>query len=70
LDPTHNKPLPPNLFEFLLRARGFASTEILKLQPVPEAGQIRFEDAPKFVGAFNALFYGSQDYGIIARKSS
>ncbi len=70
LDPTHNKPLPPKLFEFLLRARGFASTEILKLQPVPEAGQIRFEGTSKFADAFNALFYGSQDYGIIARKNS
>ena len=69
LDPTHNKPLPPKLFEFLLQARGFASTEILKLQPVPEAWRIRFEGAPKFADAFNALFYGSQDYGVIAHKS-
>jgi hypothetical protein len=68
LDPTHNKPLPPKLFEFLLKARGFSSTEVLKLQPVPDTEHFVSKNASDLAGAFNALFYGSQDYGVIAGK--
>lgn len=69
LDPTHHNPIPPKLFEFLLGARGFASTEILHLQPVPQAAQFTSENAPNLARTLNQLFYGTQDYGIIARKA-
>jgi 2-polyprenyl-3-methyl-5-hydroxy-6-metoxy-1,4-benzoquinol methylase len=65
LDPTHQKPLPPEAMRFLFEARGFAAVEVLPLHPFDESDQL-----PAGPGAaqLNRLLYGPRDYAIVARK--
>ncbi len=68
VDPTHNKPLPPELLQYTLGALGFGIVETLFLQPFP--AEYRFQNVDSL--AFKRLdeaFFGPQDYGIVARKS-
>jgi O-antigen chain-terminating methyltransferase len=37
-DPTHRHPLPPQMIEFVVRARGYAEVDILRLHPRTEEG--------------------------------
>ncbi len=68
-DPTHQHPLPPEPTRFVAEARGFAQTEILRLHPFPVSANI--VDGPTLMKErLNSLFYGPQDYAIIARKPS
>jgi len=65
LDPTHQKPLPPKLMDFLAEYFGFERTKILRMQePVvlqqPEA-------IPTLQQVFDSV---SPDYAVIAQKSS
>ena len=65
-DPTHLKPLPPEMLNFFLRAKGFSGCRLLELQPEPvpdrfpvrESGQEWLRD----------LLYGPRDYGIVAHR--
>ena len=70
LDPTHSKPLPPKLFKFLLKSRGFASSEILALHPMPESARVRSKWAPGLARAFNEFFSCPQDYAALGWKPS
>ena len=65
LDPTHHKPLPPELLQFLVEARGFSNLEVHELHPAP-AFQAFAESA--FSGRLDELFHGPQDYAVIAHK--
>ncbi len=69
-DPTHSRPVPARLFQFLAEARGFSSCEVLSLQPVPAAKQFLSKQVPELASALNLTFYRAQDYAIIARKGS
>ena len=60
LDPTHRHPLPPPLIEHVVRERGFADVEIVRLHPREEAGA---DDA-----LLNRWFRGPTDYAVIAWK--
>ncbi len=66
LDPTHKKPLPPALLEFLVEARGFCNVQVQELHPFPT-----FYKLPESVVAerFNELFYGPQDYAVLAYRA-
>lgn len=63
VDPTHRNPIPPALAEFVVKARGFEDVAVLRLHeeaaPNPEE---------HIAASLSALFYGPQDYAILARK--
>ncbi|MBK7464797.1 MAG: class I SAM-dependent methyltransferase [Betaproteobacteria bacterium] len=67
-DPTHQHPIVPAVAEFIARQRGFASTEILRLHPYPDSHRLN-EDS-ETAKRINTLFYGPQDYAILAWKTN
>jgi 2-polyprenyl-3-methyl-5-hydroxy-6-metoxy-1,4-benzoquinol methylase len=64
LDPTHLRPLPPELLRFYVEEAGFGRIEVHRLTPAidgaPSLGSLP-ED-------FRASFFGALDYALIARK--
>ncbi len=68
LDPTHIKPLHPQLLEFLCLHRGFDSVEIRYLHP-------RRTETPSITGdqhidnEMNWALFGPMDYAVIAKKA-
>ncbi|AVH34830.1 hypothetical protein AL532_00205 (plasmid) [Pseudomonas monteilii] len=67
MDPTHLSPLPPAFTEFLVQFKGFDQVQIHRLQPIPEEHHVQ-EDS-EAARRINALFYGAQDYAVVATKS-
>lgn len=63
LDPTHEKPLPPDLLAFLPEHCGFRRTRILRLQ---EPAGLADTPCP---GLADVLFNASPDYAVVARKA-
>jgi O-antigen chain-terminating methyltransferase len=59
-DPTHRHPLPPQLIEFVVRERGYADVEILRLHPREEAGSDQ--------ALLDKWFRGPTDYAVIGWK--
>jgi hypothetical protein len=66
LDPTHVKPVPAQLLEFLVESRGFSGTQIKWLHPYPET--MLLADGSEMARRFNDYFYGPQDYAVITKK--
>jgi SAM-dependent methyltransferase len=64
-DPTHKRPLPPYLLEYLLSNKGFNRIKILELNP---ADILAINEEGELSNRFNKLFYGPQDYAIIGYK--
>lgn len=65
LDPTHQKPLPPTLLEFLVQQVGFDRTAILRIN-----GADVDETAGAMQQAFQAMFDTARDYACLAQKQS
>ncbi|MFC0217066.1 methyltransferase domain-containing protein [Pseudochelatococcus lubricantis] len=65
-DPTHRHPLTPVTMGFLARYHGFETVDIARLHPHDPETAVR-EEGP-VADRFNALFYGPQDYAILAHK--
>jgi len=75
LDPTHQRPLPPQLLAFLVGARGFTDIEIRMLERpelvgLPELGAGRewADDLHPIVSLLNTRMFNAQDYAILARR--
>ena len=66
-DPTHLRPIPPQLAEFLVDRCGFTGIEIVRLHPYPDSAFIR-EDT-EAARRINELMYGPQDYAVIAQRA-
>jgi O-antigen chain-terminating methyltransferase len=66
LDPTHQKPIPMILLQFIVEERGFCEVRSLPLHPYPESVQVA--NSSEIAQRFNELFYGPQDYAIIGKK--
>lgn len=66
-DPTHIRPIPPLLGQFLIESRGFIDVEILRLNPYPDASLV--QERSEVADRLNELMFGSQDYAILARKA-
>jgi 2-polyprenyl-3-methyl-5-hydroxy-6-metoxy-1,4-benzoquinol methylase len=67
LDPTHLKPMPAQLTDFLLVSRGLTKVEILYLNPYfgpHRVSQVDTEVAQRF----NNYFFGPRDYAAIGYK--
>ena len=67
LDPTHKRPLPPEMIRFVAEASGFVDIEILRLHAYPESAHVTGSPG-ELQDRFNALLYGPQDYAVIGRK--
>ena len=67
LDPTHLKPLPCALMQYLVEDRGLSRVEILKLNPYPDSAQLE-NDSP-VAQRLNELLYGPRDYAVIGYKT-
>jgi len=65
LDPTHLKPLPPEMLRFFAEAIGFSNCQVLELQPgtLPPA-----DENLAISGHLHQLLYGPRDYGLIGRR--
>ncbi|MEN9317001.1 MAG: hypothetical protein RIS35_3394, partial [Pseudomonadota bacterium] len=68
IDPSHQRPIPPQTAEFLARQRGFPRVEIRRANPFPEADRI--SGGGEVAERLNALLYGPQDYALIVWKSA
>jgi hypothetical protein len=66
-DPTHLRPIPPQLAEFLVDRSGFIGVEVVRLNPYPDSAFIR-EDT-EAARRINELMYGPQDYAVIAQRA-
>ncbi|ABK14858.1 Methyltransferase type 11 [Methanothrix thermoacetophila PT] len=64
LDPTHKRPIPPNLLHFLVECSGFARIKILRLN---EPSQIQNPDEMSLADVF---FGVSPDYAVVAQKGT
>ncbi|MFZ2124704.1 MAG: class I SAM-dependent methyltransferase [Rhodoferax sp.] len=60
LDPTHLRPIPPGLLQFLVLQRGFVDAEIRRLHPA--------DLTPGTDPTLQALLSGPRDYAVVARK--
>lgn len=67
-DPTHLRPLPPEMMRFVADARGFAPVELLRLHPYPAECQMSDGD-PALAQWINDKFYGPRDYALVMHKS-
>ena len=66
MDPSHLRPIPPELLAFTLESCGFQKTEVYKLHPEKDILSSRNSD---LVNIHESL-YGPRDYSIIAFKSA
>jgi SAM-dependent methyltransferase len=66
IDPTHHKPVPMQLLQFLIEARGFCDVQPIALHPYPES--MLLDTSSEVARRFNEYFYGPQDYAILAKK--
>ena len=77
LDPTHARPLPSELLEFLVSVRGFTDAHVLPLKRTPPAFGEPLPDsdepadaAARFAELVSQELLGAEDYAVIARRAS
>lgn len=78
LDPTHLKPLHPQLLEFLVASRGFVDVEVRFVNPSPEppfvtpalAEEVQTQALKRIVDHLNWAFFGPQDFAVIGTKAA
>jgi O-antigen chain-terminating methyltransferase len=63
LDPTHQRPIPPQLLEFLTEYAGFKRSKIMRLQESPE---LATTPEITLLGVLNGA---SPDYAVVAQKN-
>ena len=77
LDPTHRRPVPPALLEFLLGARGFGAVEVRRLErpgwaalefPWAYLGTYANPDVESLAQIVRSRFIAAPDYAVIGRK--
>lgn len=65
-DPTHLRPIPPQLADFFVGQAGFVDVEVQRLNPYPESSWVK--EQSETAARLNELMFGPQDYAVIARK--
>ncbi len=83
LDPTHDRPVHPELLRFICESNGFTEVTVQFLTPVPDEYRLRrlpdldhngfpakdlIALANDNIDRLNDLLYGNQEYAVIARK--
>ena len=66
IDPTHTRPLPPDLLAFLTEFAGFEAVETRPLHPVAE--ELRVHEESETAQRLNHFLYGPQDYVLFATR--
>ncbi len=64
LDPTHERPIPPELLSFLIEYTGFFRVKIVRLQEEKDLA------TNEYLSLMNVLSGVSQDYSVVAQKQS
>lgn len=64
LDPTHQRPIPPQLLSFLSEHYGFARVKILRLQ---ESAELSSNKVPTLLDVLSGV---SPDYAVVAQKGA
>jgi O-antigen chain-terminating methyltransferase len=67
-DPTHLKPLPPAMVQFMVESQGFERAEVLRLHPNEPWERIPEEEPAQVRDRLNELLYGARDYSVVAYK--
>jgi O-antigen chain-terminating methyltransferase len=67
-DPTHQRPLPPDLAKAMFALRGFVDVRILPIHPFPSEAHLPIRDSD-LRDRLNHIFYGPQDYAVLAFKA-
>lgn len=65
-DPTHLKPIVPDVAQFIAKQRGFRHVEIKRLHPFPDDYQMSGDT--QLAQTLNKFLFSAQDYAVIARK--
>ncbi|GAC1702046.1 MAG: hypothetical protein NVS9B6_17700 [Candidatus Limnocylindrales bacterium] len=67
LDPSHLRPIPPELFRFYLEVEGFTGVDIKTLEPTAERLDESVPEGPirSNVQLLNRTLFGDRDYGVI-----
>lgn len=73
VDPTHMRPLHPQLLEFLMSARGFEGVDVRYLHPslplkLPQESDDAIRGLQPLVDQLNQLLFGAQDYAVLGRR--
>lgn len=77
IDPTHSKPIPPPLLQFMFEYCGFQGNEIVRLQPTDDfqskwamkgiPAMLPFADSTQFMMQY---FCAAQDYSVVGVKGT
>lgn len=70
MDPGHLRPIPADLFKFLLEVEGFREVEIVTFEPTEGAKLDESVGDPAMAGnvrRLNELLFGDRDYAVIGR---
>lgn len=69
-DPTHQRPLPPEPTKRFAELSGFGRVEIMRLHPFPASEHLPVDGTDPLRDRLNHLFYGAQDYALVAYKEA
>jgi O-antigen chain-terminating methyltransferase len=67
-DPTHVRPLPAAMVEYLAQSQGFARVEVRRLHPSEPWEALGTGPDEEVRARLNAALYGARDYAVIAYK--
>jgi SAM-dependent methyltransferase len=68
MDPTHRHPLPPDLMQYVMEARGFVNVSIRELHPYSEDNLVT-DGSVTINKVLNRFLFSSQDYAVIGKKA-
>jgi SAM-dependent methyltransferase len=66
-DPTHERPLPPEPFRFILESHGFERVEIMRLHPDTHPVDLSFLPA-ELAAVLAQRLFGPQDYALVGYR--
>ena len=69
LDPTHRRPIPMPLIEFMLEYSGLRVIHRFEVNPRSESEQLPYRDL-ELAYRLNQLLYGPQDYAVMGRREA
>jgi SAM-dependent methyltransferase len=67
IDPTHHRPIPLPLMEFLFEFCGLGVVHRFEVNPRPESEHLPFREL-ELANRLNLLLYGPQDYAVMGRS--
>jgi O-antigen chain-terminating methyltransferase len=66
-DPTHERPLPPEPFRYILESHGFERVEIMRLHPDVHGADLSFLPA-ELAAVLAQRLFGPQDYALVGYR--